>query len=269
MPAFHHCLLVAILCVLHVAAAAAQGLDLVPIPEGTAQLGDARGDKNETVRQVKVSGFSLMRREVTNLQFAEFVADTGYTTTVEALGKGNVWTKRWGEVAGANWRHPQGPDSRLHGLGLHPVVQVSARDAEAFCRHHGLRLPTEEEWEYAARGPSGLRYPWGNTLTRALLPEVTNAGTWKCCAPSKADGYLRTAPVGSFPKGRSPFGLDDMIGNVWEWTSSPFPDAPENRSIRGGGWGNNPYCLRAAYRHGNPPDIGLDMVGFRCAGNLP
>ena len=80
-----------------------------------------------------------------------------------------------------------------------------------------------------------------------------------------ADGFLRTAPVGSFPRGRSPFGLDDMAGNVWEWTSSRFPGSPGMRVIRGGGWGNNPYCLRAAYRHGNPPDIGLDMVGFRCA----
>lgn len=268
MPAFRICL-VALFCVLHMAWADAQGLDLAVIPAGTAQLGDSKGDKNEVVRQAEVHSFRLMRREVTNLQFAEFVADTGYTTTVETHGKGNVWEKRWEEMAGADWRHPQGPESQLHGLGLHPVVQVSAIDAEAFCAHHGLRLPSEEEWEYAARGPAGLRYPWGKALTKSLLPKVTNAGTWSCCAPSKADGYLRTAPVGSFPSGRSPFGLDDMVGNVWEWTSSPFPDDPKKRSIRGGGWGNNPYCLRAAYRHANRPEIGLDMVGFRCAGDIP
>lgn len=268
MPASRICL-VAFFCVLHVACAWAQGLNLATVPAGTALLGDANGDKNEVVREVAVRAFRLMRREVTNLQFAEFVADTGYTTTVESHGKGNVWDKRWKEVAGADWRHPQGPDSQLHALGLHPVVQVSAIDAEAFCSHHGLRLPSEEEWEYAARGLAGLRYPWGETLTQSLLPKVANAGTWSCCAPSKADGYLRTAPVGSFPAGRSAFGLDDMIGNVWEWTSSPFPDDPKKRSIRGGGWGNNPYCLRAAYRHANPPEIGLDMVGFRCAGDIP
>ena len=261
--------LMALFCVLHMAWACAQGLDLVNIPAGTAQLGDPKGDKNEVVRKVKVAAFRLMRREVTNLQFAEFVADTGYTTTVEASGKGNVWNKRWRLIGGADWRHPHGPGSHLHGLGLHPVVQISARDAEAFCSHFGLRLPSEVEWEYAARGPEGLRYPWGNSLTKSLLPKVANAGTWACCAPSEADGHRRTAPVGSFRQGRSPFGLDDMIGNVWEWTSSPFPGDPKKRSIRGGGWGNNPYCLRAAYRHANPPEIGLDMVGFRCAGDLP
>ena len=160
---------------------------------------------------------------------------------------------------------PRAGGSGLTGLDMHPVVQVSARDAVAFCRHYGMRLPTEDEWEYAARGPNGRRYPWGNRLTRETLPTLANAGTYTCCAPSDADGYARTAPVGSYPKGRSPLGLDDMAGNVWEWTATPFPGSPRDRVIRGGGWGNNPYCLRAAYRHGNPPEIGLDMVGFRCA----
>lgn len=94
---------------------------------------------------------------------------------------------------------------------------------------------------------------------------MTNAGAYNYSAPSRADGYARTAPVGSYPRGRSPLGLDDMASNVWEWTSTQFPGAPADRIIRGGGWGNNPYWLRTAYRHGNPPDISLDMVGFRCA----
>lgn len=239
--------------------------DLVAIPAGTAQLGDAQGDANEELRSVTIPAFRLMRREVTNRQFARFFVASGYRTTVEQAGKAHVWWTRWDRKTEANWRRPQGPESNLEGLADHPVVQVSARDAEAFCKHYGLRLPSEDEWEYAARGPQGLRYPWGNRLTPASLPEQTNAGTYECCAASKEDGYLRTAPVGSFPRGRSPFGLDDMSGNVWEWTSSRFPGSPGERVIRGGGWGNNPYCLRAAYRHGNPPDIGLDMVGFRCA----
>ncbi len=246
-------------------ATAAQEFDLVAIPAGSAQLGDAQGDANEIVRSVQIPAFRMMRTEVTNGQFAQFFAATGYRTTVESGGKGHVWWTRWDRKAGANWRRPQGPASNLDGLADHPVVQVSARDAEAFCRHYGMRLPSEEEWEYAARGTRGFQYPWGNTLTSASLHGLANAGTYACCAASDADGYLRTAPVGSFPRGRSPFGLEDMAGNVWEWTSSRFPGSPGERVIRGGGWGNNPYCLRAAYRHGNPPDIGLDMVGFRCA----
>ena len=243
----------------------AQEFDLVTIPAGTAQLGDAEGDANEVVRSVRIPAFRIMRREVTNRQFARFFAESGYRTTVEEAGKAHVWWTRWERKPEANWRRPQGPGSGLDGLADHPVVQVSAKDAEAFCEHYGMRLPSEDEWEYAARGTQGRRYPWGNRLTPASLPERTNAGTYECCAASEEDGFVRTAPVGSFPRGRSPFGLDDMAGNVWEWTSSRFPGAPGEQVIRGGGWGNNPYCLRTAYRHGNPPDIGLDMVGFRCA----
>lgn len=143
------------------------------------------------------------------------------------------------------------------------MVQVSRNDAAAFCAFHGLRLPNEEEWEYAARGTDGRRYSWGVEPPRQPSGRA-NFGTVDCCA---ADGYRRTAPVGSFPAGRSPFGLDDMAGNVWEWTASAYPGRDGAAVLRGGGWGNNPYCLRAAYRHSNPPDIGLDMVGFRCAGD--
>ena len=243
----------------------ADDFDLVPIPAGTTKLGDPIDDANEIVRSVPIAAFRMMRREVTNDQFAVFIRTTGYRTTVEAAGHGYVWKRHWRAIKGADWRHPQGPGSTIAGLGDHPVVQVSAKDAEAFCQHYGLRLPTEDEWEYAARGPEGLRYAWGNTLTPDSLSKLANAGTWDCCAPSEGDGFARTAPVGAFPRGRSPFGLDDMAGNVWEWTASPFPGAPGDRVIRGGGWGNNPYCLRAAYRHGNPSEIGLDMVGFRCA----
>ena len=246
-------------------AGGAQDFDLVTIPAGTAELGDPEGNDNEILRSVDIPTFRLMRTEVTNRQFERFVGASGYQTTVGKTGKGNVWWKRWRLIEGADWRHPEGPESNIEGLADHPVVQVSAIDAEAYCQYYGMRLPSEDEWEYAARGPQGFRYPWGNALTRATLAERTNAGSYACCAASAADGFLRTAPVGSFPLGRSPFDLDDMAGNVWEWTSSPFPGAAQKRVIRGGGWGNNPYCMRTAYRHGNPPHIGLDMVGFRCA----
>lgn len=241
--------------------------DLVEIPAGQARLGDAQGDGNEVVRTFDLPAFRMMRFEVTNAQFGRFLAESGYTTDVERRGEGYTWWRRWQSVAGANWRQPQGPASDILDLEDHPVVQVSARDAEAFCRHYGLRLPNDEEWEYAARGTDGRRFPWGDNPPGSPSEKLANAGTIACCGPDEGDGYARTAPVGSFPGGRSPFGLFDMAGNVWEWTASSFPGKPSERALRGGGWGNNPYCLRAAYRHGNPSDIGLDMVGFRCAGD--
>ena len=235
-------------------------------------MGDPDGDANETPRTVNVSAFSLMRKEVTNAQFAAFIDESGRVTDAERRGFGYVWTGRWGRVPGADWRHPFGPESDIAGKDEHPVLQTSAGDAAAFCRHYGLRLPREEEWEFAARGTERRRYPWSSPgesdpLLDAQGARRANFGTIACCAPDDSDGYTRTAPVGSYPAGASPFGLLDMAGNVWEWTASPFPGKPEQTVLRGGGWGNNPYCLRTSYRHGNPPDIGLDMVGFRCAGD--
>ncbi len=263
-------ILAASLAVLPIArhAVAADPLDMVPIPGGTFTMGDAQGDANEAPRPVTVGAFTLMRTEVSNDQFAAFVAETGYRTDVERSGGGHVWRGRWRLVAGAGWRAPSGGGSGIAGLDDHPVVQVSARDAEAFCAHHGLRLPSEAEWEFAARGADHRRFPWGDAPPRQQGggEPLANFGTVACCAPDDTDGHRRTAPVGSYPAGASPFGLLDMAGNVWEWTASRFPGRPEHRVIRGGGWGNNPYCLRVSYRHGNPPQFGLDMVGFRCAG---
>ena len=251
-----------------VGSALADTLRLQPVPGGRFVMGDAAGDANEAPRQRTVGHFRLMRYEVTNRQFAAFVAATGHRTDAETSGAGYVWTDRWRLVDGADWRRPQGPGSDIIGRDDHPVAQVSARDAEAFCRHHGLRLPTEAEWEFAARGADGRRYPWGNAPPEGTNGERrANFGTVDCCAADDSDGHAFTAPVGSYPAGRSPFGLDDMAGNVWEWTASPFPGRPSQRAIRGGGWGNNPYCLRVSYRHGNRPVLSLDMVGFRCAGD--
>jgi sulfatase modifying factor 1 len=240
-------------------------LDLVDVPGGAYVMGDAGGEADEAPRTVSVAGFQLMRTEVTNARFAAFVAATGHRTDAERAGWGYVWSDRWRRVAGANWRRPFGPASDIAGGEEHPVVQVSAADAQAFCAWAGLRLPSEEEWEYAARGTDGRRYPWGNAPPEENGRRA-NFGTVACCAADAADGYLKTAPVGRFPHGASPFGLLDMAGNVWEWTASAYPGRPGEVALRGGGWGNNPYCLRVSYRHGNPPDIGLDMVGFRCAG---
>ena len=241
---------------------------LLPVPGGAFVMGDAAGEADESPRPASVGGFALMVTEVTNARFAAFVDETGYVTDAERHGGGYVWTDRWRRVEGANWRRPHGPDSGIAGWEAHPVVQVSANDAEAFCRHHGLRLPTETEWEFAARGTDGRRYPWGDREPdQKGDPRYANFGTVACCAADAGDGYETTAPVGRYPAGTAPFGHLDMAGNVWEWTATPFPGRPAERVIRGGGWGNNPYCLRASYRHGNPPHLALDMVGFRCAGD--
>ena len=259
-------------------------------------MGDDKGDANETPKPASVGAFSLMRLEVTNHQFSVFVAATGHRTDAEKSGYGYVWDRTWERVPGADWRHPNGTGSSIDGIRDHPVVQVSARDAAAFCAWHGLRLPSEAEWEFAARGAENRRYPWG-TRSRSMSSARTSAThcatmvvepwpisgapvstvtapsqsrriwTVACGAPDAADGYRRTAPVGGYSRGASPFGILDMAGNVWEWTASRFPGRPEWVVLRGGGWGNNPFGLRSAYRHGNPPDIGLDMVGFRCAGD--
>ena len=237
------------------------------VPGGSFRMGDSVGDANEAPRTVTVAPFWMDRTEVTNRDFGKFVSATGHATDPEKSGEGYVWTGKWRPVKGADWRHPHGPASSIAGRDDHPVVQVSWKDAAAYCAWAGARLPTEAEWEFAARGTDGRRYAWGNTApvqTGPVSMRRANYGTDSCCAPDATDGHRTTAPVGSYPAGRSPFGLDDLAGNVWEWTTSRFPGRPDWYVIRGGGWGNNPYCLRAAYKHGNPPDIGLDMVGFRC-----
>jgi formylglycine-generating enzyme required for sulfatase activity len=241
--------------------------ELVAIPGGLLHQGDPEGAPDEVLRDVAVAAFRMMRREVTNAMFARFVAATGHLSDSERKGWGWVWRGRWRRVPGADWRHPAGPESMIEGLAEHPVVQVSQRDAAAFCAWAGLRLPGDAEWEYAARGTDRRRYPWGDQPPAQAGTRRANFGTVACCAPDESDGYARTAPVGRYPAGASPFGLLDMAGNVWEWTSEEHPAEPGAFAIRGGGWGNNPYCLRVSYRHANPPDIGLDMVGFRCAGD--
>lgn len=240
--------------------------DWITVPAGRFTMGDAKGDINETPAMAEVNEFEIMKYEVTNREFIAFVEATGYLTDTIRNGQAYVWTNKWNKDSSANYLQPHGSKSSIDLLDNHPVVQVSARDALTYCMHFNARLPTETEWEFAARGTDGRRYPWGQQMPdQSASVQFANYGTDACCAPEDADGHRTTSPVGSYPRGRSPFNIHDMAGNVWEWTSSPFPGAPNHSVIRGGGWGNNPYCLRTSYRHGNPPDISLDMVGFRCA----
>lgn len=187
---------------------------------------------------------------------------TGYRTDAEKTGVGWHWEGKWREVAGADWRHPRGRESSVEGLERHPVVQVSWNDARAYCRWRDARLPAEVEWERAARGTDGRIYPWGDDPPRRGAHYRASYGSDDCCRADAGDGYLYTAPVGSYPTGRSPFGVEDMAGNVWEWVQDAFDD--NRKVIRGGGWGNDPDGLKTTLRHANPPDIGLSMVGIRC-----
>lgn len=244
---------------------------LVDLPGGEFLMGEPVGAALEGMHWTRAAPFRLMRTEVTNREFGAFVETTGWVTDAERTEAGWVFSDgRWLTVRGAQWRTPRGPGSGLTGLADHPVVQVSQRDAEAFCSWAGLRLPRDSEWEYAARGADGRRFPWGNAPPRAPnQPIRANLGADHCCAAEAGDGYLFTAPVGVFTAGASPFGILDMAGNVQEWTASPVAGAPGRAVTRGGGWGADPDGLRVTLRHADPITVGTDMTGFRCAADPP
>ncbi|MDT0158218.1 formylglycine-generating enzyme family protein [Microbacterium sp. ARD32] len=272
------------------------------IPAGTFVMGDASGDRNPADGEVPqhpvtLAAFSIDATSVTNDDFARFVDATGYRTEAEAYGYSAVFhlalaaddddvigrppgTPWWLGVRGADWRHPGGAHSDLTGLGDHPVVHVSWNDAQAYCTWAGRRLPTEAEWEYAARGGLDQRkYPWGD--------EEVDAGGWRTNIwqgdfPRRNtldDGWLTTAPVRSFrPNG---YGLWQMVGNVWEWASDWFsphyyrhspaadpagPESGQARVLRGGSYlCHISYCnrYRNSARSQNTPDSSMGNAGFR------
>ncbi|HYE85463.1 MAG TPA: formylglycine-generating enzyme family protein [Vicinamibacterales bacterium] len=280
------------------------------IPAGEFTMGsDADyGMSNERpARRVRVESFSIDEHPVTNAQFAAFVQATGYVTVAEQrpdweelrkqlppgtpkpppdvlvpgsavftppsgpvpLDDTEAW---WRWTPGASWRHPEGPGSDISSRPDHPVVHVSWDDAMAFATWAGKRLPTEAEWEFAARGGShGTRYAWGDTPPS---PDDHRANIFHGQFPHHAtndDGFAGTSPVKAFPA--NGYGLYDMAGNVWQWTADryrPSPADPEGdrRVIKGGSFlCHVSYCesYRPSARRGVPPDTGSSHVGFRLA----
>ena len=231
---------------------------------------------------VYLDSFWIDRHEVTNEQFSHFVDATGYRTDAERE-EGTSWVftdGEWQVIEDVDWLHPWSPDANLLDQMDHPVIQMSWNDAQAYCAWAGGRLPTEAEWEKAARGTDAPQYPWGYTFdgSRLNFCDRNCEMDWK--DPDADDGYGRTAPVGSYPAGASPYGALDMAGNVWEWvadrydedyyshspnTNPPGPDSGEGRAVRGGSWFSLQYWARSAIRFRNFPDFATSyIVGFRC-----
>jgi len=305
--------------------------DMIAIPGGTFRMGsDKHYPEEAPAHRVTVGDFLIDRTPVTNRQFKAFVKATGHVTFAEILPRaedypgalphmlyaGSLvfsppshpvdlrnWSEWWQFMKGADWRHPYGPKSNINGLDNHPVVHVAYSDALAYARWTGKDLPTEAEWEFAARG--GLEeaeYAWGADFTPG---GEHRANTWQGNFPHEnlnRDGFARTSPVMAFaPNG---YGIHDMIGNVWEWTSDWYsskheaqkneknaPKAcciPENprggreegsfdpcqpeiriprKVLKGGSHLCAPnYCrrYRPAARHAEPIDTSTSHVGFRC-----
>jgi len=271
---------------------AANSEGLLVLLGGTFRMGteDKDGfteDHEGPVREVTVASFAIDAYAVTNARFAEFVDATGYRTEAEQFGWTYVFAKFvsghlrkssprpqqtpwWCGVSGAYWRTPEGPGSGIEDRWDHPVVHISWNDAVAYCAWAGRRLPTEAEWEYAARG--GLdqaRYPWGDELTPG---GEHRCNIWQGRFPARnteEDGYVGTAPVDAFqPNG---FGLYNVAGNVWEWCADWFDEAHANRAMRGGSYlCHDSYCnrYRVAARTANTPDSSSGNLGFRTAADV-
>lgn len=259
------------------------------IPSGEFLMGSTNSDPyadddEKPQHTVFLDDYWIDRTEVTNSMFDLFTQATGYQTTAEKEGSGivfNVSTMSWEDMAGADWRHPMGLSSSLVGLDDHPVVQVSWYDAIAYCTWAGGRLPTEAEWEKAARGSDGRIYPWENQLMTGNLMNFCDKncpGDWK--DENIDDGYAYTSPIGNYPSGASPFGLMDTVGNAWEWVNDLYgktyfanspsinptgPSSGTEHVIRGGSWDYSSKIARIAVRVQCEPYYRSGIGSFRCA----
>lgn len=255
---------------------------------GSAYPGDGEGP----VRSVTVEAFSIAPTVVTNEQFATFVDTTGHQTIAERDGwsfvfagllpddfedtRGVVGAEWWRQVFGASWRHPEGPQSEISDRLDHPVVHVSWFDAVAYADWMDARLPSEAEWEYAARGGlDGARLPWGDELLTAEGRHRCNIWTGQFPTHNdSADGWVGTAPADAFEP--NAWGLYNCSGNVWEWTADWFttnhevgpPPLGTSRVVKGGSYlCHDSYChrYRIAARSSNTPDSSTGHQGFRIA----
>ncbi len=261
------------------------GMTLLYVPAGEFTMGSNDGSDNEKPpHPVYLDAFYIDQTEVTNAMFQKFVDATGYQTDAEKQGSGWAFDpakKEWSDTPDADWQHPRGSSSNLSGLDNHPVVQVSWNDAQAYCQWAGRDLPTEAQWEKAARGTDERTYPWGNAKVAGNLLNFADRNLEVDWADKTIDdGYQFTAPVGHYPDGASFYGALDMAGNVWEWVRDWYAEKyydtsptrnPENitksdyRAVRGGGWSYVATVVRASNRLRNLPDNRLGNVGFRCA----
>jgi len=286
---------------------AGHDLKLITIDGGEFLMGNHHGDgyaaDGETpVHPVRLDPFLIAPETVTNAQFSEFVTATGYRTEAEAYGWSFVFAgflpqafgetrsvaaaPWWRQVYGADWAHPEGPQSGLAGRMNHPVTHVSWNDAMAYCAWSAARLPTEAEWEFAARGGHGTsHFPWGDQV----IPNGKHRmNVWQGTFPTRntaADGHAGTAPANAYPPNR--YGLHNMTGNVWEWCADWFDpgyyarspvDGPRgaetgtSRVMRGGSYlCHKSYCnrYRVDSRSSNTPDSSAGNIGFRVARSIP
>jgi formylglycine-generating enzyme len=277
---------------------------LVPVAGGTFAMGNQGtdavvADGEGPVRRVSLAAFSIAATTVTNREFGEFIRATHYVTDAERLGSSFVFylqmpaearrqlrqsakdTPWWLQVADASWQRPEGPGSHIYEHLDHPVVHVSWNDAQAYCAWTGTRLPTEAEWECAARGGrAGARFPWGDDLMHNCIPRCH---VWRGSFPNAPEAGWRPEPIVAADGEPNGFGLINVCGNVWEWCADWFSPAYHvetaaehprftrptgRRSMRGGSFlCHDSYCnrYRVAARSSNTPESSSSNLGFRIA----